>query len=86
MIAVVATSLPACGSSGGGGEGGPEQVEDEVTEEARRRVDQPLLSYTADDETLVDSAAVLARHGGQYVGVRFFERDMGPGRESLVVA
>ncbi|MFQ5382263.1 MAG: transposase [Dehalococcoidia bacterium] len=57
-----------------------------VTEEARRRVDEALLAHTFEDESLADAAVALAGHGESYDGVRFFERDMGPGRASLVVA
>lgn len=57
-----------------------------VTQEARERVDEAIAVLRLDDEDPLDTARRAARCGLSHGGVCFFEREIKPNCETLVVA
>lgn len=68
----------------------PAKEKMDVTGEARARVNEVLAAFHGEKsgkkKDLLEAASQLARRCTETEGVRFFERDGGPGRPSLLVA
>lgn len=64
----------------------PSKEKMHVTAEARTRSSEALAALQQRDEAPLETARWAARRGLSHEGVSFFERVVGPGRDTLVVA